>query len=409
MVKETKFYDLLEVKPDASEKEITKAYRKLAMKLHPDKNPDGSTEEQFKEVSFAYSILSDAEKRALYDRGGEAAIKEGGGRGGGDPSDIFDMLFGGGRRQQRERRGKDMMHQLSVSLKDLYCGKVSKLAVQKNVICAPCGGKGGKEGAVQTCKACDGHGIRIELRQFGPGMVQQVQRHCDKCDGSGQQINEKDRCKTCNGKKVVPERKVLEVHIDKGMEDDQRVVFNGEADQQPGLPPGDVVIVLDEKDHPIFKRRGQDLLMEMEITLTEALCGFKKTVTHLDDRQLLVSAPPGLVVKDGAIKIIHSEGMPTYKNPFEKGRLFISFKVIFPPNNFATPEQLLALEKLLPPRPAPPVISADAEETVLHEYEPESHAEFGKSTSSSRAAYDEDDHHHGHMGGGAQPVQCQSQ
>ena len=104
---------------------------------------------------------------------------------------------------------------------------------------------------------------QIELRQFGPGMVQQVQRQCSDCDGRGEVIKEKDRCKSCNGKKVVPERKVLEVHIDKGMEDGQRITFNGEADQQPGLPPGDIVIVLDEKDHPTFKRRGADLLMEM--------------------------------------------------------------------------------------------------------------------------------------------------
>ena len=94
-------------------------------------------------------------------------------------------------------------------------------------------------------------------------MVQQVQRHCSACDGSGQAIKDKDRCKTCNGKKVVPERKVLEVHIDKGMEDGQRITFNGESDQQPGLPPGDIVIVIDEKEHPVFKRRGADLLMEM--------------------------------------------------------------------------------------------------------------------------------------------------
>jgi DnaJ-class molecular chaperone len=94
-------------------------------------------------------------------------------------------------------------------------------------------------------------------------MVQQVQRHCSACDGSGQAIKDKDRCKTCHGKKVVPERKVLEVHIDKGMEDGQRITFNGESDQQPGLPPGDIVIVIDEKEHPVFKRRGADLLMEM--------------------------------------------------------------------------------------------------------------------------------------------------
>ena len=118
-------------------------------------------------------------------------------------------------------------------------------------------------GFVPSRRVVYGSSRQVELRQFGPGMVQQVQRHCDSCGGSGQSIKDKDRCKTCNGKKVMPERKVLEVHIDKGMEDGQRITFNGEADQQPGLPPGDIVIVLEEKEHPLFKRRGNDLLMEM--------------------------------------------------------------------------------------------------------------------------------------------------
>lgn len=408
MVHSTGLYDLLGVNPSATDKEITKAYRKLAVQLHPDKNPDGSTEAKFKEVSNAYTVLSDPEKRALYDRGGDAALKEGGGMGGQDPSDIFSMFFGGGGSRQREKRGKDMVHQLSVSLKDLYVGKVSKLAVQKNIICAPCEGRGGKEGSVSQCRDCDGRGIKIELRQFGPGMVQQVQRHCSACDGSGQAIKDKDRCKTCNGKKVVPERKVLEVHIDKGMEDGQRITFNGESDQQPGLPPGDIVIVIDEKEHPVFKRRGADLLMEMEITLTEALCGFTRVVTQLDERQLLIHSAPGQVIKDGSIKTIQGEGMPTYRNPFEKGRLFIQFKVSFPASNFTTPDKIAQLEKLLPARPPQPVPSADAEETTLQDYDTATN-DFGKSSKTNANAYDEDERGGGHGHAGGPGVQCASQ
>jgi DnaJ family protein A protein 1 len=404
MVKETKFYDLLEVKPDATDNEIKKSYRKLAMKLHPDKNPDGSTEEQFKELSFAYQVISDPEKRAAYDRGGENAIKEGGSHsGGGMPNDIFDMFFGGGRRQ-RERRGKDMVHQLSVSLKDLYVGKVSKLAVQKNVICASCEGRGGKEGSVQTCRPCQGQGVRIELRQIGPGMVQQVQRACSECDGSGQQIKEKDRCKNCNGKKVLAERKILEVHIDKGMDDEQKITFSGESDQTPGLPPGDIIIVLDCKEHPVFKRKGGDLLMSMEITLVEALCGFQRVVNHLDDRQVLIKSEPGRVLKDGDIKIVYGEGMPQYRNPFEKGRLFIQFKVVFPKDNFASADALKQLEAILPARPPQPAITGEVDETELQEYDPEGR-EFGKSARTGRSATDEDEQHtHGGPG-----VQCASQ
>jgi len=157
MVKETKLYDVLGVPPDASVDTIKKAYKKLAVKFHPDRNP--GSDDKFKEISFAYSVLSDENKRATYDRGGEDAIKEGGSGGGANPSDIFEMFFGGGGRRQGERKTKSMIHQLSVSLKDLYLGKTTKLAIQKNIICATCNGVGGAAGSVQQCQVSwAGHG-----------------------------------------------------------------------------------------------------------------------------------------------------------------------------------------------------------------------------------------------------------
>ena len=185
MVLETKFYNILDVSPTATEDELKKSYRKLAKQYHPDKNPDGG--EKFKEISYAYEVLSNPEKRRLYDQGGEQAIKEGGMGGGGgfssNPMDIFDMFFGGGDpfgrgRQRGPRRTKNLMHQLSVSLEDMYNGTVRKLALQKNVICDACDGLGGKAGAVQKCPTCRGTGMQVRIQQLGPGMMQQIQSMC---------------------------------------------------------------------------------------------------------------------------------------------------------------------------------------------------------------------------------------
>uniref|UniRef100_A0A2K5QVX7 J domain-containing protein n=1 Tax=Cebus imitator TaxID=2715852 RepID=A0A2K5QVX7_CEBIM len=212
MVKETTYYDVLGVKPNATQEELKKTYRKLALKYHPDKNPNEG--EKFKQISQAYEVLSDAKKRELYDKGGEQAIKEGGAGGSfGSPIDIFDMFFGGGGRMQRERRGKNVVHQLSVTLEDLYNGATRKLALQKNVICDKCEGRGGKKG-------------------IGPGMVQQIQSVCMEFQGHGEWISPKGRCKSCNGRKII-----LEVHIDKGMKDGQKIIFHGEGDQEPRLEP----------------------------------------------------------------------------------------------------------------------------------------------------------------------------
>ncbi|KAJ3801428.1 hypothetical protein GGU11DRAFT_769668 [Lentinula aff. detonsa] len=355
MVRETKFYDLLDVSPTASESDLKKAYRKKALRLHPDK---GGDPELFKEVTHAYEVLSDPEKRSLYDARGEAGLSEAGGMGGMDPQDIFGQLFGGGGggffggggpSRGGPRKTKDLVHRVHVTLEDLYKGKTTKLALTRNVICSKCKGKGGKEGATKTCNGCSGRGVRVTLRQMGP-MIQQIQSGCDECGGTGETIAAKDRCTGCKGKKVLPEKKFIEVHIDKGMKGGQTIQFRGESDQSPGAETGDVVIVVEEKPHDRFKRQENNLLIDVEIDLLKALAGGEFTIKHLDDRALLVKIEPGEVIKHGEMKVIHGQGMPSHRH-HEPGDMYVKLNVVFP-DSIAL-ENIQYLEKALPARTPP--------------------------------------------------------
>lgn len=368
MVKETKFYELLGVEPTATDNELKKAYRKMALKYHPDKNPDPAAAETFKEIGLAYETLANPEKRKLYDEYGEEGLKEGGGGGFHNPMDIFEMFFrGSSRKKEGPTRGKDVVHQLEVGLEELYKGSKRKLALQKNVICSACSGKGAtKEDAVQKCSTCQGSGVHVMINRIGPGMVQQIQKPCGDCGQSGQMIDPKYRCGACHGKKRVREKKILEINVAKGCKDGQKIPFYGEGDQEPNLEPGDVIIVLDERPHKTFKRKGNDLICNLEITLTEALCGFKKPVETLDERTLLLTSFPGDVVKDGEIKSILNEGMPIHRDPSSKGKLLVKFTVKFPFNHFAPNDQLRGLKKVLP-KPEKQIIPDGAEHRPLEE------------------------------------------
>jgi len=336
-------------------------------------------------VSAAYEVLSDAEKRAKYDKYGlEGISDDGGGPGGRSADDIFSMFFGGqGRSRGGPRKGEDVNHPLKVSLEDLYNGKTVKLAINRQV----------QVGEAKMCTVCDGTGVVVELRQIALGMVQQVQKRCSACGGEGY-IGETKK-----------ERKVLEVHIEKGMKNGQKVVFRGMADEKPNMEPGDINFVVQEKEHELFKRKGADLLITKTLSLNEALCGFEWTVTHLDKREIVIKSRPGEVIKPESIggqpfvKIVSGEGMPSKGNPFVKGDLYVLFTVEFPKDGELDDDTRNVLRQTLPNPKMD--LSYDEETVEICHLDGADVKNFGKGGAAIQdSTYDSDDE------GGQQNVEC---
>jgi DnaJ family protein A protein 1 len=296
-------------------------------------------------------------------------------------NNSVSLLFSG------PRKGKDVTHQLPVTLEQLYNGSTKKLSVQKNDRCDKCSGSGSKTPGVgpEKCMPCKGTGVVIRIEQIHRGFVQQVQSQCHDCGGRGSRIPEKDKCKGCDGNRIMRKRDIIEVHIDKGMPDQHKIMFNGKGHWEPDIEPGDVVVVLEEQPHDVFQRvENRDLAMDITLNITEALCGFKRTIKTLDGRTLVMQTLPGEVVHNGELRCILNEGMPIYKNSMEKGKLLIHFKVEFPKS---LPQELATkLEPLLPARPVC-MVPADAEDVALSEFNPE----YERSRNRHRPeAYDEE-------------------
>ncbi|RAL00495.1 type I HSP40 co-chaperone YDJ1 [Aspergillus ibericus CBS 121593] len=413
MVKETKFYDILGVAPTATEAQLKTAYKKGALKYHPDKNTNNpEAAEKFKELSHAYETLSDPQKRGLYDQLGEEGLEHGGAGGGMGAEDLFAQffgggggfggMFGGGMREQGPKKARTIHHVHKVNLEDIYRGKVSKLALQKSVICSGCDGRGGKEGAVKSCTGCNGSGMKTMMRQMGP-MIQRFQTVCPDCNGEGEIVREKDRCKKCNGKKTVVERKVLHVHVDRGVKNGHKIEFRGEGDQMPGVLPGDVVFEIEQKPHARFQRKDDDLFYQAEIDLLTALGGGAIHIEHLDDRWLTVNIAPGEVITPGAIKVIKGQGMPSYRH-HDFGNLYIQFDVKFPEK-----DQLKNLELLEQVLPARAEQSQAPQDAMVEDFELEDvdSSEYSQARAHGAAgSMDEDDED---VPPGAERVQCASQ
>ncbi|KAL6931079.1 probable Mitochondrial protein import protein MAS5 [Hanseniaspora guilliermondii] len=408
MVAETELYDVLGVSPDATDAQIKKAYRIGALKYHPDKNSTPEASEKFKEMSAAYEILSDPEKRELYDSYGKDGLKNGpGGSGGfgGFPDDIFSQFFGGGSSRPRgPPKGEDIVHNMKVTLEELYKGKTSKLALTRKILCKSCDGKGGPKDAVKKCTSCNGHGIKMVTKQMGP-MIQRYQIPCEACSQTGEIINPAKACKTCKGKKVVDDRKVMEVKIAPGTKNGERIVFKGEASQEPGVITGDCIFVVSEQSHPTFKRSGDNLIYDVTIPLVTAITGGKISVKHLSGSYLSIDIIPGEVIAPNTTKVVEGKGMPKKYGGF--GHLVIKFDVEFPKDRFASDDVLKQIAALLPPAKETKIpANSKVEECILSSYTSQH-----QSSNRSNNTYDEDDeegeYYHSH--GGAGGAQCASQ
>ncbi|WP_448246555.1 molecular chaperone DnaJ [Thalassotalea agariperforans] len=287
------YYEVLGVSKDASERDIKKAYKRLAMKFHPDRTQgDKSKEEQFKEVKEAYEVLNDDQKRAAYDQYGHAAFEQGGHGGGGFGGgqdfgdifgDVFGDIFGGGRGgrggQSRSRRGSDLRYNLEMTLEDAVRGKSVELKVPTYVSCEPCNGSGAKKGtSAKTCSTCHGHG-QVQMRQ---GLFA-VQQTCPTCSGQGKVIS--DPCTSCRGQGRVEKTKTLNAKIPAGVDTGDRIRLTGEGEAgEHGAPAGDLYVQVSVKDHKIFVRDENNLFCEVPISFTTAALGGEIEVPTLEGK-----------------------------------------------------------------------------------------------------------------------------
>ena len=369
--KDTKLYDTLGVTKSASETEIKKAYRKLALKYHPDRNKDNKEEceSKFKEISSAYEILSDSEKRSNYDKFGLEAVNNmggpninpfdiftnmfggggGGGGGGGQPGpDMFSNMGGGGgmfgnmfgQQRQQNVRVKHRLEKVNVTLEDIYNEKSFKVNYKKRCVCSNCEGSGGQyKTSVIICDSCEGTGHITKVVQIGPGMISQSTSKCYKCNGVGKSIKPGEICKLCDGNKYINKNVSVTLELNKSITNGSKIVVSGGGDETVGTDKvGDLIFEIIVKPNDTFTRDKNNLVVTKTILLSEALCGCKFVIPHMDKRQLLVEIDT--IISPNMTKKLIGEGMDTNSD------IIIHFDIVFPIK--IDEQRKTYLKKLLP-------------------------------------------------------------
>ncbi|MAJ35359.1 MAG: molecular chaperone DnaJ [Candidatus Puniceispirillum sp. TMED52] len=345
------FYDVLGVNKDADGSAIKSAYRKLAMKYHPDRNPDDkSAEDKFREAAEAYDVLKDDQKRAAYDQFGHAAFDGQGGGGGGFSgfgggggggfSDIFDDMFsefmGGGRRGRRgqqSRKGADLRYDLEVTLEQAFDGDTQKISIPVPATCDTCAGSGAAKGSKPvTCNACGGHGkVRAQQGFFS------VERTCPTCQGQGETISKP--CGSCGGQGRVQKNKSLNVNIPKGVDTGTRIRLSGEGEAGlRGGPAGDLYIFINVKDHSLFSREGNNLFMTMPVPMVKVILGGSVDIPSLDGKMARITIDSG--TQSGHRLRLRGKGMPGLQGR-GRGDMYVDIHVETPINLSSRQKELL--------------------------------------------------------------------
>jgi molecular chaperone DnaJ len=334
----TDYYNVLGVARDADESTIKRAYRQLARKYHPDVAQDKTAaESHFKEINEAYEVLSDAQKRANYDRFGHAGVNGGAGEGGFGPfggegfGDIFDMFFGaarGGAAQQRRNgpaRGSDLRYDVEITLEDAYAGTTREITFRHLSTCTACRGNGAEPGTlVVPCDRCSGSGIQRQVRQTPLGQFV-TQTTCSKCSGDGQIVQ--TPCAVCRGRGRVEQEKTLQVRIPAGVDDGSRIKITGSGEAGiRGGPDGDLYVYLSVAPHRVFRRDGLDVLIDVPISFPQAALGGELSVRALDG-ELALTLNPG--TQSGSQYRVRGRGMPSVRGG-AKGDQLVTVHVVVP-------------------------------------------------------------------------------
>jgi len=359
------YYEVLEVDRTAAEGELKSAFRKLAMKWHPDRNPgDKTCEARFKEINEAYEVLKDPDKRAAYDRFGHAAFENrpAGGPGGFGPdftsafSDLFEGIFGmgGARARSGRERGADLRYNMEIRLEEAYSGKTAQVRIPTSVTCEACSGSGAKTGTrPKTCPTCAGQGRVRHAQGFFT-----LERTCPNCQGRGQVIE--SPCPSCSGSGRVIRERTLSVNIPPGVEDGTRIRLAGEGEAGVrGGPAGDLYIFLSIGAHPFFQREGADLHCRVPISMVTVALGGEFEVPAIDGTNTRVKVPEG--TQSGRRFRIHSKGMPVLRSK-QCGDMYVQVVV-------ETPQKLTKRQREL---------LAEFERLSSKDTQPESAGFFGK-------------------------------